>query len=169
VCVTGLIGWWAARAAARARVDGWSHESRTAVALAVALAASGALSFNYSRDRLGGMARVPYAGASFFAVRAAIVRLNAVGALSRAGGVVALMLLACAWQSRVLYMLDGARKRAVDNHKEWITDLYQRRTDFTGRPDYLRILEALAVQGTARPAVHPLRYPARVRNVLGPS
>jgi len=81
----------------------------------------------------------------------------------------ALLLLAAAWQTRVLHTFDGARKRAADNHREWITALYQRRAEFAGRPYFERLLDELSPQGSQRPAVTPLRYPAWVRDLLGPS
>jgi len=168
-CLTGLLAWWGVRCVRRARAAGWDAESRTVVILAVALAASGALSFNYSRDRLGGMALVPYAVAAFYAVRAALVALSRAGVLRAVTVGAALLLLAASWQTRVLHTLDGARKRAADNHREWITALYQRRAEFAGRPYFERLLDELSPQGSQRPAVTPLRYPAWVRDLLGPS
>jgi len=169
VCLTGLIAWWGVAVARRDAVAGWARESRTIVVLIVALAASGVLSFNYSRDRLGGMALVPYAAASYFAVRAALARTVEATTVGRIVGVLALVLLASTWQVRTLRMLDGARKRVADNRKEWITDLHQRRTDYAGRADYLRAMEALAPQGTAPVGVRPLRYPRWALTLLGPS
>lgn len=168
-CLTGLIAWWGVRRVLHARINGWDAESRTVVILAVAMAASGALSFNYSRDRLGGMALVPYAVAAFYAVRAAMAMLARAGALRAVTVGVALLLLSVSWQVRVVHTIDGARKRAADNHREWITALYQRRAQFAGRPHFERLLDELAPQGSQRPAVTPLRYPAWVRDLLGPS
>ena len=169
VCLTGLIAWWGVTVARRDGAAGWSRESRTIVVLLVGLAASGLLSFNYSRDRLGGMALVPYAAASYFAVRAALSRTVDAPTVRRVFGVLALVLLACTWQVRTLRMLDGARKRAVDNRKEWVTDLYGRRAEFAGRSDYLRAMEALVPQGTAPLSVRPPRYARWALTLLGPS
>jgi hypothetical protein len=166
--VTGLIAWWGARRVARARVEGWTAESRTVALLVVALAASGALAFNYSRDRLGGMALVPYAVASFYAVRAARSTLARAAAARTAAVTVALVLLMTAWQMRVVHTLDGARKRAADSHREWITNPYERRAAFAGRDDYLHALDVLTPQGTVRPAGPP-HYPAWVKRLLGPT
>jgi len=166
--VTAVVGWWGARCVARARVQGWSPESRTVAVLVVALAASGALAFNYSRDRLGGMALVPYAVASFYAVRAVLGTLQRAGAARIAAVTIALVLLTAAWQTRVVHVIDRARERAADNHREWITNLYDRREEFATRAAYLRALDALTPQGFVRPA-GPLRYPAWVSRFLGPT
>ena len=167
VCLTGLIVWWGVAVARRDRVEGWARESGPSC-LMVALVASGVLSFNYSRDRLGGMALVPYAAASYFAVRAALARTIEATTVRRAVGVLALVLLACTWQVRTQRMLDGARKRAADNRKEWITDLIPRRTDYAGRADYLHAMEALTPQGTAPLNGGPPRYPRWALTLLGP-
>jgi hypothetical protein len=166
--LTCLIGWWGTRCAMRARNEGWAAESRTAAVLAVALLASGAMGFNYSRDRLGGMALVPYAVAAFYAVRALLETLRRAGVLRTAVTTIGLVLLMIAWQMRVVHMLDDARGRAADNHREWITSLYERRVEFAGRPNYLRALDALSPQGHIRPA-GPLRYPTWVIRLLGPT
>ena len=59
--LTGLLVWWGVRAVRRDRGAPWSVESRVCVATVIAVAASAALGFNYTRDRLGGMAAVFYA------------------------------------------------------------------------------------------------------------
>ncbi|HEU5197958.1 MAG TPA: hypothetical protein VFW70_24680 [Methylomirabilota bacterium] len=166
--LTGLIGWWGARSVARARVDGWTAESRTAALLVVALAASGALAFNYSRDRLGGMALVPYAVASFYAVRALLATLKQAGAARIVAVTLGLTLLMGAWQTRVVHTLDAARERAADSHREWLTDSYDRRVQFASRERYLHALDVLTPQGTVRPPGPP-HYPAWVTQLLGPT
>jgi hypothetical protein len=164
--LTGLIWWWGARSVARARVEGWTAESRTVAVVVVTLAASGALAFNYSRDRLGGMALVPYAVASFYAIRALLSTLKEAGATRTTLVTVGLVLLSATWQTRVVHTLDAARKRAADNHREWITDLYERRAEFAARGAYLHALDALTPQGVVRPPGPP-HYPVWVKRLLG--
>ena len=65
VGLTVLMAFWGVAAISRARQEGWTDESRSVVALVLTLAACGALSFNYSRDRLGGMATPFYALAAY--------------------------------------------------------------------------------------------------------
>jgi hypothetical protein len=81
----------------------------------------------------------------------------------------ALVLLMTAWQTRVQHMLDGARERAGDTHREWITNPFERRAEFAGRPIYLHLLDELAPQGRVRPAEQPLRYPSWIRDLVGPT
>jgi hypothetical protein len=166
--VTAVIAWWGVRSVARARVDGWTAESRTAAVLVVALAASGALSFNYSRERLGGMALVPYTVASFYAVRAMLASLREAGALRIAAIAIGFTLLMGVWQMRVVHTLDADRERAADSHREWLTDTYERRAAFAARGSYLHALDALTAQGTLRPPGPP-HYPDWVRRLLGPT
>ena len=52
----------------------WSPESRLFIVATVVVVACGSFSFNYSRDRLGGMAVVFCALAAYAAVRAAANR-----------------------------------------------------------------------------------------------
>src|SRR5262249_55285615 len=58
--LTVLILWWGVGALRRNRGTPWTLESRVFIATVIAIAASGALGFNYTRDRLGGMAIVFY-------------------------------------------------------------------------------------------------------------
>src|SRR5262249_44533045 len=53
--LTALIIWWGVRSFREPDGRAWSLESRTFVAMVVVLLACGVLSFDYSRDRLGGM------------------------------------------------------------------------------------------------------------------
>jgi hypothetical protein len=165
--LTGLVVWWATGCAKRARLEGWSTEARAAVALAVVLLACGALSVNYSRDRLGGMAIPFYAMAAFYAVRAAAARALEATTTSRvvlAG--MALLLLAGAWQSRAVATIETARVTSLRNQLEWLTKLPERRVEFAERPVYLRIMERMVAQGTSPTAPHPTRYPRWVEMVL---
>jgi hypothetical protein len=165
--LTGLVVWWAVGCAKRARLEGWSTESRTTVALGIVLLACGALSLNYSRDRLGGMAIPFYAMAAFYAVRAAASRaMEATTSSSAVLAGVALLLLAGAWQSRAVATVETARVTSLRNRLEWLTKLPERRVEFADRPVYLRIMESMVEQGTASTAPHPTRYPRWVEMVL---
>ena len=65
--MTGIIAWWGV-GALKAAAPRSSPDARLFVAFLTVLLASGVLSFDYSRDRLGGMAVVFYALAAYFAV-----------------------------------------------------------------------------------------------------
>ena len=168
IATTTVIAWWAIGTARRSKGDGWSREARVAAALATALAASGALSFNYSRDRLGGMALVFYAIATYYAVRALVDRAGGLPRYARTVAGVALLLVAFAWQVRVVHTLEFARRRSANSYREWITDLHQRREQSATQPVYLRIMEELAPQGTAEGLARPTRYPEWLFGILGP-
>jgi hypothetical protein len=165
--LTGLVAWWGVGAVRRARHDGWSPESRASVAAVVATLACGVLSFNYSRDRLGGMAVPFYALATFFAVRAAAGRALQRSAAAWITTGLVLLLLAGAWQIRATYTLEYTRQRAVNNRREWLTGVQRRRVEFADRPAYLSILERLAPQGTAPNALARTRYPRWLYVLLG--
>ena len=166
IVLTGLIAWWGLGALKRAARQ-WSVEARVFIAMAVVLAASGALGFNYSRDRLGGMAVVFYATAAYFAMRAAGERaMHASRARMVAAGI-ALMLLAGAWQLRAIGTVEYVRLMARNNRTEWITDLQARRTDFADKPRYLQIMEAMAGQGLEPPSTRRKPYPRWARVWIG--
>jgi hypothetical protein len=169
LAMTALIAWWGIGAAAKAWADRkWSTEMRLFVALVVVLAASGALSFDYSRERLGGMVVPFYAMAAFFAIRQAAERLARTSWSTAAFAAVSLSILAAAWQCRAVYAIEFTRQRTVNSHREWITDLRRRRIEFATRPEYLQVLESMVDQGTdpAR-VVHPTKYPRWMLDLLG--
>ena len=168
LAMTALIVWWGA-GTLKARTDRtWSSGARLFVALVVVLAASGALSFDYSRERLGGMVVPFYAMAAFFAIRQVAERLAHKSWPVAAVASVSLLLLAGAWQCRSVYAMEFTRQRTVNSHREWITDFRRRRTAFSTRPEYLQVLESMVDQGTdpAR-VVHPTTYPRWIRELLG--
>lgn len=168
VATTALIAWWAIGEIRRSLATGWTREGRVAGAFIVALAASGALSFNYSRDRLGGMAVVFYALATFFAVRAFIERP---AHLTRRTGAVActlLVLLAFAWQLRTIHTLERLRRLSANGQREWITDLRERRVEWAGRPVVIDLLEQLRTPGTSQGLARQTLYPEWVFKILGP-
>ena len=166
--MTGLIGWWGVRELRRVRHDGWSIESRTFVALVLVLLACGVLSFNYSRDRLGGMATPFYALAAFFAVRAACVHASAAPRVTMMTMAVSLTLLAALWQVRTVGALEALRAFSARNQLEWLTALPSRRVEFAERRTYVTILDAMRAQGWAESAPAPTRYPFGLSRALGP-
>ncbi|MBM4194730.1 MAG: hypothetical protein FJ202_10190 [Gemmatimonadetes bacterium] len=165
--LTGLVSWWGLRALKDDIGRPWSAQSRLFIAAVLVIAASGALGFNYSRDRLGGMAVVFYAIAAYFAVRAAAdlaLRASRPGMIA-AG--MALLLLGGAWQIRAIGTVHDVRLKAARAHREWITDLHERRTDFARESNYLQILEALSEQGLDPASAQPIRYPRWLRAWIG--
>jgi hypothetical protein len=166
---TALIVWWGVGAALKAWTDRrWSTDIRLFVALIVVLAASGALSFDYSRERLGGMVVPFYAMAAFFAIRQAAERVARMSWSRTAIAAVALSLLAALWQCRAVYAIEFTRQRTVNSHREWITDLRRRRAEFSTRPEYLQVLESMVNQGTdPSRVVHRTRYPRWLLESLG--
>lgn len=168
ILTTVLMAWWAIGAVRRSMRVGWTAEARLAGALVVALAASGALSFNYSRDRLGGMAVVFYVLASFYAVRAFVDRLEHARVRMTAVAGLVLLLLAGAWQVRTIHTLEGLRRWSANSQREWITDLQERRTEFARRPVFIGLMEDLRPQGTAPGLAQQTLYPEWVLRILGP-
>jgi hypothetical protein len=159
VALTCIMGWWAWGVVRRAMRECWSSDARLVAVTAAALAACGALSVNYSRDRLGGMAVVFYALASYSALRAAALRASA--ASSSRLVVVAgatLCLLVGLWEVRAVNTLEYARDTSAKNRREWLTSLEQRRVEFADRPTYARVMEALVEQGVNPSAPAPTRY-----------
>jgi hypothetical protein len=147
VALTAVIAWWGWHELRRVRAHGWAVESRLCLALVAALLASGALSFNYSRDRLGGMAVPFYAMAAYFALRAAAARALAAPRRQAIAIGVLLFLLAAGWQVRTLGTVEHVRANAWRNHQEWFVLLHDRRAEFAQRPVYLRIMAGMERQG----------------------
>jgi hypothetical protein len=109
-----------------------------------------------------------YALAAFFAIRQAAERLAHKTVAVAAIGTASLLLLAGAWQCRAVYAVEFTRQRTVNSHREWITDVRRRRTEYATRSEYLQVLESMVDQGTdpAR-VVHPTRYPRWMLDLLG--
>ena len=166
LATTLLISWWGV-GALRRRDAAWPADTHLVVALLLTLAASGALSFNYSRERLGAMAVVFYALASYYAVRAAALRAAARALPIAVVAAVLLMLVASAWQLRALYTIEFTRQRAVNTQREWITRLRGREADFADRPVYLRVLHGMQGQGLAPLTVERTSYPRWFLGLLG--
>lgn len=165
--LTGLIGWWGFGALRLVEERQWSPEARLFLVTVVAVAACGALSFNYSRDRLGGMAVVFYALTSFFAVRATAARAIRASHLKTAITATALVLLASGWQLRAMYTIEYTRQRAENSQRDLVTVTAERRAEFASRPEYLRIVQVMIEQGTAPNAVQYTRYPRWIVQLLG--
>lgn len=166
--LTGVIAWWSIRSIRRVPQSGWSPDARLAVVLAVVLLATGALSFNYSRDRLGGMAVPFYAMAAYHALRAAAARAAGAPRVSWAAVSVVLLLTAAGWQLRAVGTLERVRFFSLRNHTEWVVTLPERRAEFARRATYLRIMHAMLDQGAAPGAPRPTRYPGWMARWIGP-
>jgi hypothetical protein len=166
--LTAIIAWWGAHQVKSARRGAWNLESRLFVAMSVALLASGALSFNYSRDRLGGMAVVFYALGAYFAVRAAAERFSVAPRAAFAAAALGLTLLSTAWQMRAVTTLEWVRYLSNGSQADWIVQVPERRRTFAHRAVFLRIMDSMTAQGTDPAAPRPTRFPVWVRRVLGP-
>ncbi|MBM3818014.1 MAG: hypothetical protein FJW14_03190 [Acidimicrobiia bacterium] len=162
--VTALVVWWGVRSW---RADRTSLETRLFVVTIVVLLASGALSFNYSRDRLGGMAVPFYALSAFFAIRAAAGRALTARRPQFVLAAAGLALLAAAWQSRAISTIEIARIFSARNSSEWLLLLPDRRVEFAERPVYLDIMQSMIAQGTAPGPARPTHYPRIVKRTLG--
>jgi hypothetical protein len=79
----------------------------------------------------------------------------------------ALTLLAGAWQLRAIYTLEFTRQRAVNAHREWLTDISRRNAEFADRATYLRIMNEMERQGTAADLPQRTRYPRWIIRLLG--
>jgi hypothetical protein len=164
---TVVLVWWAVRTWRRAPPGPRAPESRLVVALVLAVAASGALGFNYSRDRLGGMAVVFYALASYYAFREMGARVRQLRGGSALVAAALALLLSTGWQLRAIGTVDSVHERAVGNHRHWIAGRKEIRLTHGEEALYMRIFEAMAPQGLA-----PIRErPARadwVEDLIGP-
>jgi hypothetical protein len=108
-----------------------------------------------------------YALAAYHAIRA-VERRSAVSRRVAAVLVTAaLIVLAAAWQARAIYTIEFTRQRAVNAHREWLTDLSRRRANFAGRDVYLQTMDAMIEQGTTRRPAPRVRYPKWMLSLLG--
>lgn len=146
--LTLAMAWWAVGVWRRDRRLPWTRELRLIIATVAILAASGALGFNYSRDRLGGMAVPFYVLCAYFTARALV---DAAAAGRRAVLViVVLAVVAVGWQLRAVGTVESVHLTSIKVHRDWLTDLRARHLDFAGSPDYVRILDAMTQQGAER-------------------
>jgi hypothetical protein len=167
IALTGAIAWWGVSSLKASR-GGWTDEARLFVALVIALLCCGILSFDYSRDRLGGMAVVFYALAAFHAVRALAVRLSLASRPLFVSGAVALLTLAAAWEIRAVGTIEWTRRYAHRNEIEWLVELVPRRAEFADRSVYLEIMERMIPQGTQPGAPNPTHYPDWIARTMVP-
>ncbi|MDA1185862.1 MAG: hypothetical protein O2930_14610 [Acidobacteria bacterium] len=166
--MTALIAWWGVAILRRDwSADAWSAESRLFVILVLALGASGALGFNYARDRLGGMAVPFYAAASYFAVLSVAERAGAASLKRRATVALVLVMLAGAWQLRAVGTLHDVRLRAASTHRTWITSPNWSRVTFAHRPRYLSIMQTMTPQGTDPARARRPTYPEWFLALIG--
>jgi hypothetical protein len=160
VSLTGLIAWWAVpRLVGDRRQGTWSTDSRLAVATAVAVLACGALSFNYSRDRLGGMAVPFYAASAYSALCAFLNSWNRRTGRHALAGALLVLGLSIGWPLRALGTLEFARRTSLRNQIEWLTEMPSRRLEFAERPEYLATMGTMIAQGTAAGVPEPTAYP----------
>ena len=167
--LTSIVAWWGIRLLKNTRRGrDWSAESRLFLVLIVSLLACGALSFDYSRDRLGGMAVVFYALAAFFALRAAMLRALDLPQARFAAITIVLMLVAAGWHVRAAGTIEWVRRVSLRNETGWLTELGPRRIEFADRQVYLRIMESMIDQGANPAAPRPTRYPRWLARTFGP-
>ena len=157
--LTATVVWWGVRTLRHDWSGPWSRESRVFIATVVAVAASGALGFNYSRERLGGMAVVFYALAAYFAVRTLALQAANTNRTRMVAAGLLLFVVAAGWQLRAIGTVEYVRTIASKNRREWIVDLRKERTESGARPHYVQILESMAPQGLDPSAPRPVRYP----------
>ena len=167
IAMSALIAWWGIRALRRTTVSQPSMQARLFIVLVLMVLASAALSFNYSRDRLGGMAVPFYAAAAYFAMREAAARLMVASPVGLVAAGVCLALVAAAWQTRAIATVEYTRTQAERNQQEWLVLLPERRLDFAHRPVYTTIMESMVPQGTAPDAIRRRRLPDWVYHTIG--
>ena len=165
--LTGTIAWWAAGEWRQAVRGTSTPGARLALALVTALLACGALSFNYSRDRLGGMAVPFYARAAFHALRAAAARAVIAPRPRSLIATGLLAIVAVGWSIRAVATVEHTRITSARNGQEWLGDLERRRAEFADRDVYLTIMESMVAQGQRPDAPRPTPYPSIVSRTLG--
>jgi hypothetical protein len=164
ITMTGAIVWWGVSSFKSGR----DADRRLFVAMVLALLGCGALSFDYSRDRLGGMAIPFYALAAFPAVRAWSARVTVAPRHLFVTGTVALVALGAAWQVRAIGTVEWTRRLARRNEIEWLVALVPRRAEFADRPVYLELMEQMIPQGIAPKSPKPTRYPTWIARTMVP-
>jgi hypothetical protein len=166
VMLTALIGWWSRASWREMARRGSSVETRVFSGLIVVLLACGILSFNYSRDRLEGMAVPLYALAAFYATRAGAVYAANAPRVRQTVFAGVLLAVAGGWQLRAIGTIERARLTAYRNQIEWLLQLPPRRIEFAERATYLKIMESMIDQGTVSDAPRPTRYPRLVQRFV---
>ena len=157
--LTGIIAWAGWRVlSGRARAIS-PIEARAYVAMLIALLASGALSFQYSRDRLGGMAAVFYALAAYFAFLQLETWRGVGRGVLRGIATLALAAIAVGWVVRAYGTVEWVKRTSEMNHQGWLSQLGPRRQRFADRTVYLQIMESMVPQGIDPSAPRPMKRP----------
>jgi len=171
VMLTMMIGWWAWRVMPGLGRDGWTPESRVALTFIFSLLASGALSYLYSRDRLGGMTVIFYALAAYAAITCFAEHVSHIDGLRDrrfALSASLLAVIALSWHLRAVGTLEWTRHMARLNTIGWLTELPARQLEFADRGVYLGIMSRMLPQGVDPRAVRPSNYPGLIQRTLGP-
>ena len=171
VALTATIAWWSYRVIPGLGREGWTPDGRVALGFLASLLASGVLSYLYSRDRLGGMAVIFYALASFAAIRHLAEQASRVeGVTTRRFAFTASLLavIALTWHLRAVGTLEWTRRMSESNYVDWLTQVPQRQLEFAERGVYLGIMSHMTGQGTAPDSVRPSNYPSLIQRSLGP-
>jgi len=168
VLLTGIIAWagwrvWSGRARAMSSI-----EARAYGAMLMALLASGALSFEYSRDRLGGMAAVFYALAAYFAFLQLDTWRGIGRGVLRGISTLVLVIVAAGWAVRAYGTVEWVKRTSEMNHQGWLSQLGPRRQRFADRTVYLQIMESMVPQGIDPSAPRPMKRPHWLATVLLP-
>lgn len=167
LALTTLLAWWSWGTLRRSRGRAWTLEGRLVVTVGVTLAASAALGFNYSRDRLGGMALVFLALAGYHAVRRAAA-VTAAESGPRALVLTCLLgLFAATWQLRALGTVEYVRYASERTQREWLTAPFARRASGTQGPAYISLIQRMTAQGTDPAAAVRHSYPKAVMPWMG--
>lgn len=171
VTLTATIAWWSRRVIPGFGRDGWTPDGRVALAFLASLLASGALSYLYSRDRLGGMTVIFYALASYAAIRHLAEQTSRVEGVTNRRFVCTASLLAVialTWHVRAVGTLEWTRRMSESNYVDWLTQVPQRQLEFADRGIYLGIMSRMVHQGTAPDSARPSNYPGLVQRSMGP-
>jgi hypothetical protein len=161
--VTLLVAWWAIRVIR----DGLEDRRWLVWVFLTALATTSALGFNYTRDRLDGVAVTIYAVVAYFAVREALARVVTWPRPRLTLAAAAFALLVLAWQTRAAGTVYYVRETAWQNRKEWILDYHERQHDARhANATYQRLMTAMRAQGRD-PSVPNQPLPRWINTVLG--
>src|SRR5215468_9534821 len=134
----------------------------------IALLASGALSFDYSRDRLGGMAAVFYALAAYFAFLQLSTWRSVGRGVLRGMATLALVVVAAGWAVRAYGTVEWVKRTSEMNRQGWLSQLAPRRQRFADRTVYLQIMESMVQQGIDPSAPRPTKRPFWLATALLP-
>jgi hypothetical protein len=157
--LTAIIAWAGWRVlSGRARAIS-PNEPRAYGAMLIALLASGALSFQYSRDRLGGMAAVFYALAAYFAFLQLDTWRGVGRGVLRGIATLALAAIGVGWVVRAYGTVEWVKRTSEMNHQGWLSQLGPRRQRFADRAVYLQIMESMVPQGIDPSAPRPMNRP----------